>query len=259
LELLDEVFVGVLGHAAALVGVKEYVVNVKGGSDKTLGVCVRYFGTSAIHSTHSPEAFVKRADVKVNFYFVVLEGDKRKSKSRVSAVPELEGHIKSGFWECVARSAHLSRCRTVTRTIYISEVRVSYICESGGVANHFVVSFGLVLVKGELIPDVHPVTVLAVDALATNFNFYLLYKLLTREIKPSGIYVTRSIGKFLSNFWEGYLKVCAVSKVTISAYSACYTAAEISLAIESLFDRFHREVSVTSVGNFPESNLRITS
>jgi len=258
LELLDEVFVGVLGHAAALVGVKEYVVNVKGGSDKTLCVCVRYFGTSAIHSAHSPEAFVKRPDVEVNFYFVVLECDKRKSKSRVSAVPELEGYVKGCFWKCVARGAHLGRSGTVTRTVYISEVRVSYICESGGVANHFVVSFGLVLVKGELIPDVHPVTVLAVDALATNFNFYLLYKLLTREIKPSGIYVSPG-DKVLSNFWEGYLKVCAVSKITISAYGACYTAAEISLAIESLFDRFHREVSVASVGNFPESNLRITS
>jgi len=251
--------VGVLGHAAALVGVKEYVVNVKGGCDKTLGVSTGYFGTIAIHSAHSPEAFVKRAYVKINFYFVVLEGDKRKSKSRVSAVPELEGYVKGGFWECVARSAHLSRGRTITRTVYISEVRVSYICECGGVANHFVVSFGLVLVKGELIPDVHPVTVLAVDALAANFNFYLLYKLLTREIKPSGIYTVTCRGKFLAYLWECYLEVCAVSKVTISAYGACYTAAEISLAIESLFDRFHREVSVSSVGNFPESNLRITS
>jgi hypothetical protein len=40
----------------------------------------------------------------------------------------------------------------------------------------------LLLGKSELVPDVHPVTVLAVDALATNLNLNRLDKLLTREI-----------------------------------------------------------------------------
>jgi hypothetical protein len=31
------------------------------------------------------------------------------------------------------------------------------------------------------------------------------------------------------------------------------------LAVESLFNRFHCEISVTSVGYFPESNLGVTS
>jgi hypothetical protein len=31
------------------------------------------------------------------------------------------------------------------------------------------------------------------------------------------------------------------------------------LTVEGLLDRLHREVSVTSVGNFPESNLGISS
>ena len=39
LELLDEVLVRVLSHAAALVGVKEDVVDVERGSDEGLGVC----------------------------------------------------------------------------------------------------------------------------------------------------------------------------------------------------------------------------
>jgi hypothetical protein len=34
----------------------------------------------------------------------------------------------------------------------------------------------------------HPVTILAVDALSSNLNFYLLDELFTRAIKPAGMF-----------------------------------------------------------------------
>ena len=52
----------------------------------------------------------------------------------------------------------------------------------GGVTNHLVVSLLLFRRKSELIPDVHPVTVVAVDALATNLNLNLSDELLTNEV-----------------------------------------------------------------------------
>ena len=98
LELLNEVLVRVLGHAAALVGVKEDVVNVERGGNKRLVVSLGNLGgggtsSGGLEAADSPEALVNRAEVEVNLDLVVLEGDERKRKARVAAVPELERHV----------------------------------------------------------------------------------------------------------------------------------------------------------------------
>lgn len=185
LELLDEVLVRVLGHAAALVGVKEDVVNVERGGNKRLVVSLGNLGgTGAIRveAADSPEALVNRAEVEVNLDLVVLEGDERKRKARVAAVPELERHVESGLREGVARGADLLGGIRVARTVNVGEVGVGEVGKLGGVANHLVVTTLLLLGEGELVPDVHPVAVLAVNALATNLNLNGLDKLLSREI-----------------------------------------------------------------------------
>ena len=186
LELLDEVLVRVLGHAAALVGVKEDVVNVERGGNERLVVSLGNLGgtTGAIRVevVDSPEALVNRAEVEVNLDLVVLEGDERKREARVAAVPELERHVESGLREGVARGADLLRGSGVARTVDIGEAGVGEVGKLGGVANHLVVATLLLLGESELVPDVHPVAILAVDALATNLNLDGLDKLLSREI-----------------------------------------------------------------------------
>ena len=187
LELLDEVLVRVLGHAAALVGVKEDVVNVERGSNKRLVVCLANLGgagtsSRGLEAADSPEALVNRAEVEVNLDLVVLEGDERKRKARVAAVPELERHVESGLREGVARGADLLGGIRVARAVNVGEARVGEVGKLGGIANHLVVTTLLLLGEGELVPDVHPVAVLAVNALATNLNLNGLDKLLSREI-----------------------------------------------------------------------------
>ena len=187
LELLDEVLVRVLGHAAALVGVKEDVVNVERGGNKRLVVRLGNLvgaGTSGrgLEAADSPEALVNRAEVEVNLDLVVLEGDERKRKARVAAVPELERHVESGLREGVARGADLLGGIRVARAVNVGEVGVGEVGKLSGVANHLVVATLLLLGEGELVPDVHPVAILAVNALATNLNLNGLDKLLSREI-----------------------------------------------------------------------------
>ena len=185
LELLDEVLVRVLGHAAALVGVKEDVVNVERGGNKRLVVSLGNLGGSTnarVEAADSPEALVNRAEVEVNLDLVVLEGDERKRKARVAAVPELERHVEGGLREGVARGADLLGGGGVARAVNGGEVRVGEVGKLGGVANHLVVATLLLLGEGELVPDVHPVAVLAVNALATNLNLNGLDKLLSGEI-----------------------------------------------------------------------------
>ena len=186
LELLDEVLVRVLGHAAALVGVKEDVVDVERGGNERLVVSLGNLGGTTgafrVEVVDSPEALVNRAEVEVNLDLVVLEGDERKRKARVAAVPELERHVESGLREGVARGADLLGGIRVARAVNVGEARVGEVGKLGGIANHLVVTTLLLLGEGELVPDVHPVAVLAVNALATNLNLNGLDKLLSREI-----------------------------------------------------------------------------
>jgi hypothetical protein len=75
---------------------------------------------------------------------------------------------------------------------------------------------------GKLVPDVHPITVLAIDALTSDLNLNLSNELLTREIEPAGIdttALTSSEGSDthkLVDFRKCDLQVSAVSKITVS-------------------------------------------
>jgi hypothetical protein len=197
LELGDEVLVGVLGEAAALVSVKEDIVNIERGSDKRLVVgdggahsgtrvqlSARGCSASAVAAQRgdSPQALINRTKIEVDLDLVVLEGNQRKGKTGVGAKPELKRNIKSGLRKSIAGSANLARSQGVARAINIREGRISDEGKLGGVTNHLEVAALLLRGHCELVPDVHPVTILAVNALATNLNLNLGDELLTRVV-----------------------------------------------------------------------------
>jgi hypothetical protein len=251
LELLNQVLVGVLGHSAALIGIKEDVINVKGGGNKGLAVL---FGILAV-TIHSPQALIKRTEIKVDLHLVVLKSDQRKGKSGVAAEPELKRHVKGGLRESLARSAHLRSGTGITRRVDIGVFVINGVSQSGGVANHLVVTSLLVSRHGELGPDVHPVAILTVDALTTDLNLHLGDELMTREVQPTSLLAIFSD----SHLRKSHLKVSLAGKITVTAHGTGHTTTEIGLTVESLFDRFHRKVSVSAVSHLPESDLRITS
>ena len=264
LELLDQVLVGVLGHAPALIGVQEDVVNIERGSNQGLVVGSDDLATLrqvvAVQRTDGPQALVNGTDVKVDLDLVVLKGNEGKGKTGVAAVPELEGDIEGGLRKSIAGSAHLAGGGGLARTVNIVERRVSNVSQLGGVSNHGKVAGALVNREGQLVPDVHPITVLAINALATDLDLDLRDDLLTGEVKPTGLH-TVLVGALhvLVDLGESNLKVSAVSQITVAGDSAGHTATEIGLAVESLLNGLHGKVGVTLVGNLPEGNLRITS
>jgi hypothetical protein len=185
--------VRVLGHTPALIRVEVDVVDVEGRSNKGLGVGVCDLGTSGIQGRHCEKALINCADVKVNLYLVVLKSNQWKSKTRVAAEPEEKRNVEGGLRESIARSADLARSSAVARAIHWGEVRVSQEGKLGGLANHLVVALLLVLVKGKLVPDLHPVTVLLVNALTTNLDLNVINELMAREIEPARIHAATSI------------------------------------------------------------------
>jgi hypothetical protein len=127
LKLLNEVLVRVLGHTAALIGVKEDVVNVERSSYERLVVGGSNLRgrAGAVKLINSPEALVNRAEVDVNLNLVVLKGNERKSKTRVAAVPELERNVESGLRKSITRGAYLLRGGRIARTVNSGERLVS--------------------------------------------------------------------------------------------------------------------------------------
>ena len=258
LDLLEKILVGVLGHLAALVSVQENIVNIEGGSNKGLLVGHRRGHGGAIRlgqRGNRPQALTDGAEIKVDLHLVVLQGNKGKGKSRVLHEPELEGNVEGGLREGVTGSAHLvDRSSGSAGTRDTGKSGISDVGKLSGVTNHLEVSTALFRGHSELVPDVHPITVLAINALASNLDLNGRDELLTNIVEPTGI-----VGHRLVDLGESHLEVSAVAQVTVATDRAGNTATEIGLTREGLLDRLHREVGMASVRHLPESDLRGSS
>ena len=180
-----------------------------------------------------------------------FQGDQREGETRVAVEPEHQGHVEGGLRESVTGSAHLvDRAGSGAGARDAGKSGVGDVGKLGGVTNHLPVAALLLLGHGELVPDVHPVAVLAVDALATNLDLNLSNELLADEIQPTGV-----VGHRLVNLGEGHLEVGAVGEVAVTGDGAGHTATEIGLAGEGLLDGLHREVGVAAIRHLPESDL----
>jgi hypothetical protein len=202
LELSNKVLVGVLRHSASLVSVQEDIVNIQrssnqrlivsnGGRDRASNVVLtsRLSSSSgrvrvlvAVQGGNSPQALINRADIKVDLDLVVLESNQRESQAGVGAKPELERHVKGGLRKSVTGSANLTGSQGVARGLNIRERGISDEGKLGGVTNHLEVSALLLRGHSELIPDVHPVTILTINSLTTNLDLNLSNELLTGVI-----------------------------------------------------------------------------
>jgi hypothetical protein len=128
------------------------------------------------------------------------------------------------------------------------------------VTDHLVVTGLLLSRQGELIPDVHPITVLAIDSLASNLDLNLSDELLTGVVQPTGIDIAaRRVLHGLVNLRESNLNVGAVGKISVSGDGAGHTATKVSLTVEGLLDGLHGKVGVASVRHLPESDLGVSS
>jgi hypothetical protein len=213
LELSNQVLVGVLCHSATFISVQEHVVNVQGSSNQRLivsnsggngatnsvltGSCRIRVGV-AVQGGNSPQALINRADIKVNLDFVVLKSNQGESETGVGTEPKLKRNVQSGLRKSVTGSANLTGGQGVARRFNIRERRVSDEGELSGVTNHIPVSTELLGSHSKLVPDVHPVTILTVDSLTTNFDLNLSDKLLTGVVQPTGINTSVLAGSVVS-------------------------------------------------------------
>ena len=108
----------------------------------------------------------------------------------------------------------------------------------------------------ELVPDVEPVTVVTVDALAADLDVDVADERMAEVVHPTEAVGDRSWAR---NGWDGHLEVHTVDEVTVARDGAGHALAEVGLTVKGLLDGLDREVGVTTVHHLPESDLGVTS
>jgi hypothetical protein len=209
LKLLNEVLVGVLGHASTLIGIEENVVNIERSSNERFAVGISSFLVtgSTVNILYTPEALVHGSKLNVDLDLVVLKSNKGKSETGVAAEPKLKRNVESSLGKSLARSA--DGIRDIGAGASGSDSSESWVGKVGklcGVTNHLVETILLLTGEGKLVPDVHPVSVLSVDALTTNLDLNHRDELVSGIIKPSSV-----LSISLVNLGKSNLKVCSVS------------------------------------------------
>jgi hypothetical protein len=260
LEGVDQVLVGDLGELAALIRVEVDVVNIERGGDQTLGgdTVTDDVGVGRLLGRIVPAHVAEVVELQIDAHLVVLEGDQGQSQARVTVKPELEGDIQG-----VLRGALLDLVRRVGGTGAAVGVAVltalnENVHELGDVTNHLGVASLLARLLGELIPDLEPVTVVLVDALATNLNLNIANKIVTRPVEPAEL-GARAVRAEERDLGQSGLEVHAVDQVTIALDGAGDLLAEVRGTIERVLNGLHGEVGVAAVNHLEERDLGVTS
>ena len=104
----------------------------------------------------------------------------------------------------------------------------------------------------------HPVTVLLVNALATDFNFNVVDQVVTDPVQPAEL-STRAVRGLQSDLGQRGLQVHAVDQVTVALDRARNLLAEVRGTVKRVLDGLHGEVGVTSIDHFKKCDLRVAS
>ena len=211
LEGLDEVLVGDLGELAALISVEVDVVDIEGSGCEVGGVDTVADGVEvACDLGGDVEAEVAEVvELEVDADLVVLEGDQRESKTRVAAEPELERDVESvlrGAVEDLGSGVGLATGAVIVARLTALDEEVS---ELGDVANHLGIAALLAGLLCELIPDVEPLAIVLVDALAADLELDALDEVVANPVEPAELR-TRAVRCLEGDRREGGLEVDTV-------------------------------------------------
>ena len=249
LDLLNEVLVALLGEAAALLRVEVDIVNIDRRGGKRLG-------------RESPRrtnrrlvvlAVLPRLEVNVDANLVVLEGNERDRHTRVAAEPELERDVERLGRRARARDARDRRLRRRARGVKGTARTTLHEHKVMRVANDRVEHLDVTCIRRELRPDLHPVTILAVNALTTDLKLDLLDEAVTNVAEPAE---TLACG-VKRNLGEHNLDVRLVHEIGVTIDYSRDTLVKVGLAVERYLNRLYCKVRVALVKNLPERDLGV--
>jgi len=122
------------------------------------------------------------------------------------------------------------------------------------VANDRVEHLDVTRIRRELRPDLHPVTILAVNALTTDLKLDLLDEAVTNVAEPAETCTARR-KRYLG---ENDLDIRLVHEIGVTVNYSRYTLVKVSLAVKRHLNGLDSEVRVALVKDLPESDLGVT-
>ena len=291
LELLDEVLVGDLREAAALLRVEVDVVDVERARNEALvGDVLEHLlrrGRARRARDLDVDKVLEVLELDVDLDLVVLESNEREREARVAIEPELERDVERLLRDAV-RAAGVGTAvrgdnRVRAENAIVAEVRkrgvearklgrrvgidlrgaraarARDVDERTAIAVHHV-EVAELLARGqrELIPHVEPLTVVLVDLLATDLNVDVVDHVLAEVRHPRELDIARVAAENTRvDLGERDLDVDTRDKVAVTRDRALHTLAEVADTVERLLDGLHREVRVATVELLKEGNLGV--
>ena len=259
LEDVDQVLVRDLGELAALIRVEVNVVDVeRRGRQAALADAVAN-GVGVRRAVRVvPAQVVQGIELEVDAHLVVLERNEGQRQTRVAAEPELERDVQGVHRG--ARGDDLGREGLAAIAIVVARraTLVQEVRQLRDVADHLGIAGLLASLLSQLVPDVHPVTVLLVDALATDLDLNIVDHVVTDPVEPAEL-SAGTVGRLKRDLRQGGLQVHAVNQITVALDGAGNLLAEVRGAVERVLDRLHGKVGVTAVHNLEKRDLRVAS
>jgi len=258
LEGLDEVLVGDLGELAALVRVEVDVVHVERGGRQVGGVDAVADRVEVARDLRGDlvAQVAEVVELQVDAHLVVLERDERERQARVAAEPELQRDVERVLRRAVEDLR--GRVRLAARAVIVARLTAldEEVRQLRHVANHLGIAALLARLLRELIPDVQPLSVVLVDALAADLELDALDEVVTNPVEPAEL-GARAVRRLEGDRRERGLEVDAVDQVTVALDRARHTLAEARRAVERVLDGLHGEVGVAAVDDLKEGNLGV--
>jgi len=265
LQLLNEVLVRLLGKTAALLSVKVHIVHIerrgRQGLDSLRGRA-RGRGAAAERGGSLADRVVVAAvdellKLHIDAHLVVLESDQRDGKTGVAAEPELERDVQRLGRRTCAGSARVRQLRASARAIQNKALGILEKHKVVGVANHVVKSSRRTNILRQLGPDLHPVTILTVNALTADLKLHNLDEAVANRVEPAEALDRCLTSGTQVHCGQHHLDVRAVHQVGIAVDNGRHTLVEVGLAVERHLNGLHGEVRVALVQNLPEGDLGI--
>ena len=217
---------GDLGELAALVRVEVDVVNVERRRDE-----VRRIDTVAddvvigVRGGVVPHEVLEVVELEVDANLVVLERDEGEREARVAVEPELEGDVERVLGRALERLIGGVGLTAGTVVVTVLSALDEEVDELGDIANHLGIAGLLARLLRELVPDLEPVSVVLVDALATDLELNVLDQVVANPVEPAEL-GTRAVRGEERNLGERGLEVDAVDQVAVALDRARDLAAE---------------------------------
>jgi len=253
LQLLDEVLVRLLGKAATLLRVQVDVVNVQRRGRERLDRRRRDLRRNKL-VVHAVQPLLK---LHVDAHLVVLERDERDRQARVTAEPKLQRDVERTRRRARAGGARVRQLRASARGVQLVALGVLHQHQVVGVADHVVQRLDRARILGELSPDLHPVAILTVNALAADLELNRLDETVADEVEPAEAAHGRRVRDQVHRR-QNHLDVRAVHQISVTVDDRRNTLVEVRLAVEGHLNGLHSEVRVALVQHLPERDLRVS-